>query len=111
MKNILISILLTFVCCSSSSMHKLVPVVVSISLNSLKISPNPVVDEFWVEGIDAGQLVQIFNYKRELVYEVVSKGGTGATGNVGGINPIPAGTYTVIVNDLAGILIKGDNQL
>lgn len=109
MKSTLISILLTFVFYSSNSMMEMKSTVFSNSFNTLKISPNPVVDEFWVEGIEAGQLVQLYNSNNELVYEVVSKGGTGSTGNVGGINPIASGTYTVIVNDLSGILIKSDN--
>jgi|GEM_PF-4198372 len=78
-----------------------------VSEHTLTIYPNPVVDEFWIEGIEEGSLVQIFNYKNELVYEII-RGGSGSTGNVGGINPLKAGTYTVVVNDQTGILIKVD---
>jgi len=74
--------------------------------NSLVIYPNPVTNEFWIEGIEKGSLVQLFNENNELVYEVICKGGSGSTGNVGGINPIPSGLYTVISNGQTGTLIK-----
>lgn len=73
----------------------------------LIISPNPVVDEFWIEDIEPGTQIQFYNEQNELVHEVIAKPRGGFTGNVGGINPI---LYKVVANGRTGKMLKIDGQ-